>query len=97
MSYMTELFNKDNVKYCTIPFDQEAYSRYLDGLVNCEISTKGYPKSLISCLEWLTSMMYPLLGNDRPANKFNNSTYTPNGNSFTSSMSETLNKMKNRL
>ena len=47
MSYMTELFDKDNVQYCTIPFDQEAYSRYLDGLVNCEISTKGYPKNLM--------------------------------------------------
>ena len=25
MSYMTELFDKDNVQYCTIPFDQEVY------------------------------------------------------------------------
>lgn len=94
MSYMTELFDKDNVKYCSIPFDQEAYSRYLDGLVNCEISTKGYPKTLIASLEELTNMMYPLLNNDRPANKFN--TYNQTNNNFSSNMNETLNKMKNR-
>ena len=94
MSYMTELFNKDNVKFCSIPFDQEAYSRYLDGLVNCEISTRGYPKSMIESLEGLTNMMYPLLNNDKPANKFN--TYNQRTSSFSSNMNETLNKMKNR-
>ena len=94
MSYMTELFNKDNVKYCTIPFDQEAYSRYLDGLINCEISTKRYPKNLMASLEKLANMVYPLLNNDRPANKFN--TYNQNTNNFSSNMNETLNKMKNR-
>lgn len=94
MSYMTELFDKDNIKYCSIPFDQEAYSRYLDGLVNCEISTKGYPKNFIASLENLTNMMYPLLNNDRPANKFN--AYNQKTNGFSSNMNETLNKMKNR-
>ena len=94
MSYMTELFDKDNIKYCSIPFDQEAYSRYLDGLVNCEISTKGYPKNFIASLDNLTNMMYPLLNNDRPANKFN--AYNQKTNGFSSNMNETLNKMKNR-
>ena len=94
MSYMTELFDKDNIKYCTIPFDQEAYSRYLDGLVNCEISTKGYPKNLMASLENLGNMMYPLLNNDKPANKFN--TYNQKTSNFSSDMNATLNKMKNR-
>ena len=94
MSYMTELFDKDNVKYCTIPFDQETYSRYLDGLVNCEISTKGYPKNILASLETLGNMMYPLLNNDKPANKFN--AYNPRTSNFSSNMNETLNKMKNR-
>ena len=94
MSYMTELFDKDNIKYCTIPFDQEAYSRYLDGLVNCEISTKGYPKNLMASLENLGNMMYPLLNNDKPANKFN--TYNQRTSNFSSDMNATLNKMKNR-
>ena len=94
MSYMTELFDKDSIKYCTIPFDQEAYSRYLDGLVNCEISTKGYPKNIMASLEKLGNMIYPLLNNDKPANKFN--TYNQKTSRFPSNMNETLNKMKNR-
>ena len=94
MSYMTELFDKDNIQYCSIPFDQEAYSRYLDGLVNCEISTKGYPKNIMAGLEKLGNMIYPLLNNDKPANKFN--TYNSKTNNFSNDMNETLNKMKNR-
>ena len=94
MSYMTELFDKDRVQYCVIPFDQEAYSRYLDGLVNCEISTTGYPKNFVASLDKLANMMYPLLNNDKPANKFN--TYNQNTSNFSSSMNATLNKMKNR-
>ena len=39
-------------------------------------------------------MMYPLLNNDKPANKFN--TYNQNTSGFTSNINETLNKMKNR-
>lgn len=94
MSYMTELFDKDNIKFCSIPFDQEVYSKYLDGLVNCEISTKGYPKNFMVSLEKLADMIYPLLNNDKPANKFN--TYNTRTNNFSSNMNETLNKMKNR-
>lgn len=94
MSYMTELFDKDNVQYCTIPFDQEVYSKYLDGLVNCEISTKGYPKNFNASLEKLANMIYPLLNNDRPANKFN--AFNQQTNGFSSNMNATLNKMKNR-
>ena len=94
MSYMTELFDKDNVQYCTIPFDQEVYSKYLDGLVNCEISTKGYPKNFNASLEKLANMIYPLLNNDKPANKFNAFNQPTNG--FSSNMNATLNKMKNR-
>ncbi len=94
MSYMTELFDKDNIQYCAIPFDQETYSRYLDGLVNCEISTKGYPKNIMIGLEKLGNMIYPLLNNDKPANKFN--TYNSKTSNFSSGMNATLNKMKNR-
>src|SRR5699024_9199803 len=42
MSFMRELFNRDTAKYCTIPFNIEAYSKYLEGLVNCKISVGGY-------------------------------------------------------
>lgn len=91
MSFMTELFNKDNVKYCTIPFEEETYSRYLEGLVNCEISTNGYSKNFMISLEKLSNMVYPLLSNnDKQMGKIN--AYQPNG--FSNNMNETLNKMK---
>ena len=92
MSYMTELFDRDNIKYCSIPFEQETYSRYLDGLVNCEISTKGYSKNFMASLDKLANMIYPLLNNDKSTNKYN--TYSPN--KFSNDMNQTLNKMKTR-
>ena len=61
MTFMTELFNKDKVKYCTIPFEIENYARYLDALVDCNISTKGYTKIFIANLKSLSNMVYPLL------------------------------------
>ena len=94
MSYMTELFDKDTIKYCSIPFDQEVYSKYLDGLVNCEISTRGYPKNFNASLEKLANMIYPLLNNDRSTNKSSN--YNQPINNFSTNINTTLNKMKNR-
>ena len=92
MSFMTELFNKDTIKYCSIPFEEQTYSRYLEGLVNCEISVKGYSKNFIMNLEKLSNMVYPLLSNNNINNGRLNS-YGSNG--FSNNMNETLNKMKN--
>ena len=61
MSYMTELFNKDLVPYCVIPFEVETYFKYLDGLVNCEVSLNGYSKMFMSALNELGSMVYPMI------------------------------------
>ncbi len=63
MSFMTELFNKDNVRHCEIPFDEQVYSKYLEGLVNCKISLNGYPKNFMTQLKALGNMVYPLLSN----------------------------------
>ena len=93
MSFMTELFNKDTVKYCSIPFEEQTYSRYLEGLVNCQITTNGYSKNFMMSLDRLSNMVYPLLSNnDKGAGKVN-TTYSSNG--FSSNMNATLNKMKN--
>ena len=93
MSFMTELFNKDAVKYCSIPFEEQTYSRYLEGLVNCQITTNGYSKNFMMSLDRLSNMVYPLLSNnDKGAGKVNTA-YSSNG--FSSNMNATLNKMKN--
>ena len=95
MSYMTELFNKDLVKYCSIPFDEIAYSKYLECLLNCKISVNGYSKNFMNRLKNLGDMVYPLTSRQ---------TYSPNAgsqgyaqNNFSNSMNSTLNKMKKRF
>lgn len=71
MSFMTELFNKDNIRYCTIPFDEQVYSKYLSGLVNCKVSTNGYTKNFMTALKQLGNMVYPLLNNKfKPIDNF---------------------------
>ena len=62
MSFMTELFDKASAKYITIPFEIETYTRYLEGLIDCEISLKGYSKQFMQSLNQLANMIYPLVG-----------------------------------
>lgn len=61
MSYMTELFDRNTVKYITIPFEQDIYTRYLDGLINCNITLKGYSKAFMQILKQLGNSVYPLI------------------------------------
>ena len=91
MSFMTELFDKNTIRYITIPFNEEVYTKYLENVINCEISTKGYPKNIVQILNELSNMVYPLVSGK--------STYVPprvETNGFTPSMNSTLNQMKNR-
>ena len=91
MSYMTELFNKDDIRYCEIPFEVQNYVKYLDSLVNCSITLNGYTKTLLTALRELANMVYPLVGKQ---------TYSPmSGNKkdpFSKKTSSTLNKMKSK-
>lgn len=93
MSFMTELFNKDTVKYCTIPFEEQTYAKYLDGIINCKITLNGYSKNFMATLNTLADMVYPLIANNTTKNNSYNG-YRPS-NSFSPSMNNTLNKMKN--
>ena len=88
MSFMTELFNKDTVKYCKIPFEEQTYAKYLDGIINCKITLNGYSKNFMASLNTLGDMVYPLITNNSYTG------YNPN-NSFSPSMNNTLNRMKN--
>ncbi len=92
MSLMTDLFDKNSVEYCKIPFEIQNYVKYLDSLVNCEISLRGYTKQLLTSLNELAGMVYPLL---------NQSKYTPpkgikkSRMQFSDATNNTLSKMKN--
>ena len=89
MSFMTELFNKDTVKYCTIPFDEVTYSKYLENVMDCEISTNGYSREFNMKIKELGNMVYPLIGNKyKPAGDYSYN------NTFSSNMNNTLEQMK---
>ena len=95
MTYMTELFDKEIIKYTTIPFENQTYVKYLEGLVNCKISSKGYSKNFMASMKKLSDMVYPTL-NGKKQKIFNdyskkNKKYE---NTFSKSTSTTLDKMK---
>ena len=91
MSFMTELFDKDTVKYYTVPFDEDVCSKYLEGVMECEIRINSYPKRFNERLKELANMVYPLLGNKKKRKE----TYTTYNN-FSQDMNNTLEQMKNR-
>ena len=91
MSYMKDLFDKDMVPYCVIPFEVQNYIKYLDAVITCTISLNGYSKSFMAALKQLCNMIYPLI---------NKQTYSPRGDkykdTFSDEMNDTLNKMKRK-
>ena len=94
MSFMTELFDKDLVKYCSIPFEEMVYSRYLEGMLNCKISISGYSKNFMNKLRVLGDMVYPLTSKQTYFSNVNQNYET---NNFSSSMNDTLKKMKRKF
>ena len=93
MAFMTELFNKDKIMYCKIPFESQNYAKYLSSMVNCSITLNGYTKQFMNALHELVAMVYPLVNKPK---------YSPRGNKkkdkpdiFSSKVNDTLNKMKN--
>ena len=97
MSFMTELFNQNSIKYVIVPFDQETYGRYLEGVINCEMSVRGYPKNMIQTFNELARMLYPS-AIPQKVTKASKMSYTPpqvQKSAFTPSMNSTLDQMRN--
>ncbi len=97
MSFMTELFDRDRIKYVSMPFEEETYIKYLEGIIECEISLKGYSKVFLQTLRELGNMIYPIVTSAQPRNNKNYQPPTARGNGeagFSSSMNDTLNKMR---
>ncbi len=84
MTVRKELFNRKTVKRITIPFELKTYLRYLDGLVICDISLKGYSKELLQSLKQLATMVY------ESRNSGGNGRYAP-----PSIKNNTFNQMRN--
>ncbi len=90
MSFMTELFNRNTVKYITIPFEEEIYAKYLEGLINCDISLKGYSKTFMQTLKQLGNSVYPLISG-KSSYQTSKPSYQSN---FSPNINNTLNQMK---
>ncbi len=97
MSFMTELFDRNKIRYVVVPFDENVYIKYLEAVIECEINLKGYSKTFIQTLKEIANMIYTL-----PVDN-NQKKYTPPSvknvepkNSFTPTMNNTLEQMKNR-
>ena len=94
MSFMTELFNKDMVKACSIPFEDNSYSKYLDSLVNCNVSLRGYSKAFINKLKNLGDMVYPLVSKSTYGGGKAEQQSLGKKKPFSNNVNNTLNKMK---
>ena len=93
MTVRKELFNRRTVKYITIPFELKTYLRYLDGLVVCDVSLKGYSKEFMQSLKKLASMIYE--GENKAKGKYMPPSVKNNSNNtFSSNMNNTLDRMK---
>ena len=93
MTVRKELFNRKTVKRITIPLEIETYLRYLDGLVVCDVSLKGYSKKLLQSLKQLATMVYNNSNNNK------NTKYVPpsaKNTTFSPSMNNTLEQMSKR-
>ena len=103
-TYINTLFDKDTIKYTTIPFEDQTYGRYLERIADCEISLNGYSKIFLDALQRLGDMVYPLIANEKnktkPTKNYNDYSKknVKNTNySFNSNMNATLNKMRNNF
>ena len=98
-TYQNVLFHKANVKYLSIPFEEQTYAKYLERLVDCNVSLNGYSKYFIDALTRLADMVYPLIANNsyRPSNNYNNygNRNTKQQTGFRN-MNDTLNKMRQK-
>lgn len=101
MSVMTDLFNRDMVKACSIPFDEKVYAKYLETMATCRLSLSGYSKTFMQKMQILSEMVYPRLNSKKSYGPMNNissqpNTQSSNTNVFSNSMNNTLNQMKNK-
>lgn len=103
MSYMRNLFDKDKIPAISISFDGEVLSKYLSGMVDCIVTTNGYPKQFISELKKLADMVYPLINNKYKPDYTKNNKFAKRADEpeekigFSSSINSTLDRMKKQF
>ena len=96
MSFMTELFDRTLIKYVSVPLDEEVYVQYLQGIIECNITLKGYSKVFMQTLKELGNMIYPVVNNRKAVTYQPPSVNNVNNNVFSPDMNNTLDQMKRR-
>ncbi len=90
MTYMVDLFDKNMIRYISVPFDEQVYVRYLEGIIEFEnFSLKGYPKNMMQILTELANMLHPA--------SYGKAAYRPPAlkqSGFTPSINSTLDQMR---
>ena len=106
MTLQRDLFNSNTIQYVRIPFEEATYARYLESIAMCQLSLNGYSKNLITALEDLKSLVYPLVAGARTVSGVGYSSYgstkkkffggkpLKNTTDFSSDVNDTLNKMR---
>lgn len=97
MSFMTELFDRNLIKYISIPFEEDIYTKYLEGIINCEITLRGYSKSFMQILRELANMVYPLITGRGTSYRPPVANTTQINSTFSPSMNNTLDQMKRKF
>ena len=91
MTVRKELFNRRTVERIVIPFDLKSYLRYLDGLVVCDVSLRGYSKEFMESLKQLANMIYQ---GAKKSGKYMPPSVKNNNSGFSPRINNTLNQMK---
>ena len=61
-TYQLDLFDRNKVEYVIVPFEEKNYCKYLDDVVKCKLTIRGYSKNLINSLNKLAKIVYPING-----------------------------------
>ena len=93
MTVRKELFDRRTVPSIAIPFDFKSYLRYLDGLVTCDVSLKGYDKEFVTYLKRLASMVYEVPTAKKPG-KYMPPSVKNNNSGFSPRVNNTLDQMR---
>ena len=61
-TYQLDLFDRTKVEYFILPFEEKNYCKYLEEVVKCKLSIRGYSKSLLNNLNKIAKSVYPING-----------------------------------
>ena len=59
-TYQLDLFDRNGVEYFLVPFEEKNYCKYLEEVVKCKLTIRGYTKSLLNSLSKLAKSVYPI-------------------------------------